>query len=280
MCILSYLPAGAVVDDKVEEHLWNGGLSNPDGHGWAIATPRGMVLGKSLELEEALGKFSAVRGEYPDSPALFHSRWATHGSVRVGNCHPFLVGSGAQTVLAHNGILPKDAHPAKGDDRSDTAILAEDILPRRWFRLDKPTVIESMSQWAGKGNKLVILTVNPRYRKNAYLINEAQGYWDNGTGVWHSNMDYASPYPKWASVGTATKEAKFWWDKQDEYAELAEFCVFCKPGEVQLDIDNMCPACKVCHDCYEPQWDCLCFTGNPDPADTNPDLVEQMYMDQ
>lgn len=282
MCILSYLPAGAVCDETVEEHLWNGGLSNPDGHGWAIATPRGMMMGKSLHLDEALGKFSAARGEFPDSPALFHSRWATHGSVRVGNCHPFMVGNNHQTVLAHNGILPKDAHPAKGDDRSDTAILAEDLLPQRWFRLDKPTVIESISQWAGKGNKLVILTVNPRYRKNAYLVNESMGYWDNGTGVWHSNLDYTSPYPRWATVGTVAKGVQNWWNEQnaldDEYAEYdeeyGEFCVFCPPNTVRLGWDNTCPVCKVCNDCYEPQYDCLCYTSKADPE---VDLVDQMY---
>lgn len=280
MCILSYLPAGATVDDTVEEHLWNGGLSNPDGHGWAIASHRGMVLGKSLHLDEALGKFAAVRNEYPDAPALFHSRWATHGSVRVGNCHPFLVGNNHQTVLAHNGVLPKDAHPAKGDDRSDTAILAEDIIPRRWFRLDKPTVIESMSQWATKSNKLVILTVNPRYKKNAYLINESQGIWDKPTGVWHSNYDFESPYPKWARVGTSVKAADAnWWNEQDAKDFNEDFCVFCEPLTSRLDIDNLCPSCKTCNDCYEPQWDCQCYTGNPDPANTNHDLVEYMYMD-
>ncbi|MFM8798697.1 MAG: class II glutamine amidotransferase [Fluviibacter sp.] len=281
MCILSYLPAGAVVDDTVEEHLYNGGLSNPDGHGWAIASPHGMILGKSLDLDESLGKFVAVRNEYADSPALFHSRWATHGSIRVGNCHPFLVGKHHQTVLAHNGILPRDAHPAKDDDRSDTAILAEDIIPQRWFRLDKPTVIESITQWAGKANKLVILTVNPRYRKNAYLINENQGWWDNGTGVWHSNLDYTSPYPRWARVGAksdsfSTKEN--WWE-EDEYA--AEYCLFCEPNKVALNFDNMCPSCKVCHDCYEPQWDCQCFTTDADSvASTSTELaIRYMYED-
>lgn len=284
MCILSYLPAGAIVTETVEEHLWNGGLSNPDGHGWAIASHRGMILGKSLHLDEALGKFSAVRNEYPDAPALFHSRWATHGSVRVGNCHPFLVGSNHQTVLAHNGILPKDAHPGKGDDRSDSAILAEDIIPRRWFRLDKPTVIDSMSQWATKANKLVILTVNPRYKKNAYLINEAQGYWDTPTGVWHSNHDFETPYPRWAQVNTAPKAADAnWWNIQnDQFAEYDDdnFCVFCPPNSTRLDVDNLCPKCKTCNDCYEPQWDCQCYVGSTDPADKNPDLVEYMYMDK
>lgn len=266
MCILSFLPEGIPLDDDGVDSLWNGGISNPDGHGWAIADGDKMIVGKSLRLDEALVEFTEAREKYL-GPALFHSRWATHGSVRVGNCHPFLVGKSHQTVLAHNGILPKDAHPKKGDDRSDTAILAEEILPRRWFRLDKPTVQRSMSQWAGSYNKVVILTVNPRYRQNAYIINEAAGEWDNTTGMWHSNGDYLTPY-KWKSTQwtSSTGDTYEWsskdrdWVKSaresaDAFIDMGE-CYFCTQP---IDPNGYCTYCGSCEDCMEHERDCLCY---------------------
>ena len=89
MCILSYLPPGAQVD---ADGLFNGGLSNPDGHGFALVSKGYIITGKFLNLDEALTRFVEARERYPEGPALFHSRWATHGGVNVGNVHPFLVG--------------------------------------------------------------------------------------------------------------------------------------------------------------------------------------------
>ena len=265
MCILSYLPGEVELDEAVSESLWNGGINNPDGHGWAIASGDQMVMGRSLHLDEALSGFIDAREKHP-GPALFHSRWATHGSIRVGNCHPFLVGNSHKTVLAHNGILPKDAPPAKGDARSDTAILAEDILPRRWFRLDRPTVRKSMSEWAGRGNKVVILTVDSRYRQNAYLINEGQGHWDDG--VWHSNHDYVWS-TKWQPAASAwTLGSSVPAYSAQGYKDAVDFidpssCVYC---EGRVNDWNICSACDACQDCLETSVDCLCYVGAGGPT--------------
>lgn len=135
MCILSFLPPEATVDVN---GLWNGGINNPHGHGWAIVETDRVVVGKSLDLAEALESFVAARERHPAGPALFHSRWATHGSVNLPNVHPFVVGGSELTVVAHNGILPTEAHPAKGDDRSDSRKFADEILPTRFRRLGSP----------------------------------------------------------------------------------------------------------------------------------------------
>lgn len=37
-----------------------------------------------------------------NEPALIHCRWATHGSVKETNCHPFVEGD---LAFAHNGVL-------------------------------------------------------------------------------------------------------------------------------------------------------------------------------
>lgn len=297
MCILSYLPAGVPVD---EDGLFNGGLSNPDGHGWAIADPTSatMLVGKSLDLVTAIDDFKAARAEHPNGHALFHSRWATHGSITTDNVHPFFVGGSESTVVGHNGVLPRSAHPAKGDDRSDTRLFADEILSTRYRRLNRDRVRTALSNWIGSGNKLVILTVDPRYRRNAYLVNEHLGTWDRKTGIWHSNHDFESA-PWWlyskgakgAQKGTqAGKRGTYerWQADVNEriaerwpYTDTAEYggyeaCFYCHGA---VTSGGYCMVCGTCQDCLEPMDDCLCYqsavaalpAGSPDtdPNDTD-----------
>ncbi|OHT95533.1 hypothetical protein BKG71_22830 [Mycobacteroides chelonae] len=247
MCILSYLPPNTPAD---YEGLFNGGINNPDGHGWAIVAGRAIIMGKSLDVVEALDEFTAARKRYPDGPALFHSRWATHGSVRINNVHPFLVGGSHRTVVAHNGILPKAAHPETGDDRSDTRKFADEILSRRYRRLDRSGVQQALSQWCGKSNKLCILTVDRRYRHSAYLINEEAGNWDETTGIWHSNSDYLD-YPKWAHTAPSVASTPVAATVPDDRCQL------CGCGLV--DRNGYCNECRSCQDCLEHVRDCMCW---------------------
>lgn len=240
MCILSFLPPEATVD---VDGLWNGGICNPDGHGWAIVTPGRIVTGKSLDLAEALESFVAAREEHRAGPALFHSRWATHGTVDLQNVHPFVVGGSELTVVAHNGILPAEAHPEQGDDRSDTRKFADEILPTRYRRLDRRAARDALSRWCGGGNKLVILTVDPRYQHNVYLVNETLGRWDTETGIWHSNGDYLDG----AHHGGSTSAV----------AGPGDRCVLCWWGD--LDANGYCLQCRSCCECYEHVRDCLCW---------------------
>lgn len=263
MCILSFLPSGVMPD---LEGLRNGGLNNPDGHGWAIASPEydHILTGHSLNLIDALEEFAEYRDKYPEGPALFHSRWATHGSVSTENCHPFYVDHDKRTVLAHNGVLPIDAHPRKGDDRSDTRILADDLLPGRYAKLDRRSTRKSLATWAGKGNKLLILTVNPEYRRNAYLVNAGAGEWDQASGIWHSNSSWAYS-PTWYS--------KSWGKVVDRSADLdpyrptyddegREICLLCGTGTLS-EWTRYCnnQMCNSCGDCFEWIEDCQCYSS-------------------
>ncbi|AYE99639.1 glucosamine 6-phosphate synthetase (plasmid) [Mycobacterium paragordonae] len=239
MCILSFLPAGVGAD---VESLFNGGISNPHGHGWAIVTGERVLVGKSLDLTEALDGFAVARDEHLEGPALFHSRWATHGGLGVSNVHPFSVGGGRRTVVAHNGILPRIAHPEPGDERSDTRKFADEILPTRFRRLDRPAAFKALSAWCGSGNKLVILTVDPRYSSNAYVVNEEAGQWDPTTGIWHSNGDYRAAY--WAGYGGVDISG----------VDVCEMCGYGTAGAT-----GYCDVCGSCQDCLEPARECLCY---------------------
>ncbi|MFE3060514.1 class II glutamine amidotransferase [Nocardia sp. NPDC059239] len=168
--------------------LRNGARVNKDGHGFAVVTETGLLVGRGMDAEEVLDEFAVARGRYPDRPALFHSRYATHGAVSIDNCHPFRLGRDRRTVLAHNGVLPRRVRPAPYDPRSDTRIAAGTYLPHMPFGpLDSTQGRRGLESWLG-ASKLVILTVDPSFAQNAYVFNELAGIWDDG--IWYSNPGY------------------------------------------------------------------------------------------
>jgi glutamine amidotransferase len=251
--MLSFIPANVKPDI---EGLLNGGVLNPDGSGWAIAVDGKIILGKQLDACDALDEFAAARDKYPHGPAMFHSRWATHGSVSLGNVHPFFVGNSYQTVVAHNGIL--QCTPSKNDDRSDSKLFAETILPNRFKRLDKRRAFTAMEQFCGGYNKLVILTVDSRYRQNAYLVNEKAGHWDTDTGIWHSNFDYLG----WSTPTSRYTYSSTIGSKKNLPAVIEgkdNLCFICEFGH--YGSSGYCDECGTCDNCLESRNECQCYLG-------------------
>lgn len=239
MCMLSFFPGG-IMPERAE--IENGAYLNPNGHGFALITERNhMMIFRSMDAEETIDRFMKARSDHKSRPAIFHSRIATSGRVDITGCHPFRVGRDNRTVLGHNGIL---FNPDKDSLRSDTAIFADLMLPR-YGSLDKPRVIARIEKEVGSYNKLVVLTVNPNRRKQAYLINERQGHWtDNG---WHSNYDFEG---KWWDSPAARRVATLI-DSREPYK-----CETCGCRET-IDSDTMiCTNCNVCADCL--QWEDFC----------------------
>lgn len=247
MCMLTYLPPDVLPD---LDALANGAEFNDDGHGFAIVTPGRILVRHGMDSEGLLARFARDRAEHPDGPALFHSRFATHGTRSRANCHPFRVGHDARTVLAHNGVLPRRVQPRGGDRRSDTRIAAEDFLPlRSYSSWDDHQAQRGLARWLGAGNKLVVLTVDPRYRHRAYLINEETGVWDGG--IWYSNNDYqgyTDTYFDTVSGSTDNSNATFQYD----------VCPVClTPGVINAH--RYCLMCGGCADCAEPDGSCICY---------------------
>lgn len=200
MCLLTVFPGGCPITDLHAERLENGCDRNGDGFGWALATPEAILTGHGLSADDVIAQFRRVRVQHPDAPALFHSRMATAGTVTVDNVHPFAV-PGEDTVMAHNGVLPEFFQPDKGDLRSDTRIMAEDWLPGAWATaerdwrlngraLDAPAWRRRFRGLLGT-DKVAFLTVDPRYRKQLYIVNAERGHWLDG--AWWSNSSY-EPY--------------------------------------------------------------------------------------
>lgn len=207
MCMLSFYPPGSLVD---KDQLAAGARKNRDGYGYAIVSgvgPDHICVGKSMNAHELIEEFIEMveyaRRENPQAVALFHSRWGTGGTTNEYNCHPFYMGDGEGgldelTVVAHNGVFFSPQRFSKDEPRCDTRIFAEEILPEIPM-FDNPDVLPFWEDEIGKGNKVVVLTANPAYRRRAYMLNPTSGQWIADGKVatklvegvcWHSNSDW------------------------------------------------------------------------------------------
>lgn len=190
MCIMTLIPAGT---EAPWEGLAHGGVNNPDGHGWAVAQGDTLVVGKSMDLNEALLDFEAARDAMGGTPlSLFHSRIATAGLVTTFNVHPFYVGDSKQTVMAHNGVLPYKYQPKRNSDdqRSDTRLYAEDVagpLMNPQTGVPSRRMTKVIGEDIARSNKFIFLSVAlgvPQYR----IVNSEMGVFQDG--VWYSNRSF------------------------------------------------------------------------------------------
>ena len=254
MCMLSYFPAKV---QPVYSHLANGAETNTDGYGYAIVVPATakrparIITRRYMDAAEAIADFSTERAKHDRGPAMFHSRWSTGGVIGTYNCHPFAVGSTTPgqdhdplTVVGHNGVL---FTPEAGEKRSDTRIWAEDVFPYMYRRLDRVGVRGELQRRLGTGNKILVLTANPRYEHHAYLFGETLGHWVSG--AWHSNQGYLED--KWPTYRTysTSSGSQYFYD-----------CAYCQDIAVAM---GMCTTCHMCNWCDNPEADCECSKSKP-----------------
>lgn len=238
MCLLTFAPSGINPDPTA---LRNGARVNRDGHGFAVVTDNGILVGRGMDADQVIDDFTAVRSLHPNQPALFHSRYATHGAVSLDNCHPFRLGRDSRTVLAHNGILPRRVQPAPYDPRSDTRIAAESYLPQEPFgSYDTVRGRRCLESWLGT-SKLVLLTVDPRFAEGAYVFNESAGVWDNG--IWYSNLSYRPDTASgllrsraWLYVCEACGDVDF--SRRGRYCGRCGWCFHCANNFPHCDCDE------------------------------------------
>lgn len=265
MCNITYLPSGVPVP---EIEIRNAASWNDDGHGWAIAAETGVLLtSRHMDVDSAMETFKATRKAFPNSPAMFHSRWATHGTVTLDNVHPFTVGKYA--AVAHNGILPSKFQPQKGsavEHMSDTAIMARYWLAGRaqtagiWTRRERRRIANII----GKGNKLCILSVSPYLPEpKGYLVNAEQGTWDKYTGAWFSSDSYLYA---WTPKKYQSRGGWLWGSDYDEWDSFTsspktgapDKCPNCKTSQ-GIDLGSgVCLHCDFCLDCLFPLRECMC----------------------
>lgn len=257
MCLLTFIPAGVMPDENA---LLNGSMFNDDGHGYAVVdlTEGRIITGRGARADDVIDEFSTIRARHLNGPALFHSRFATDGAVNDENTHPFAVGGDPRTVLAHNGVMP--IRPEANDPRSDTRLVAETWIPRAYGTLRRRRARLAFERWLTSYNKVVILTVDRRFRENAFILNEQSGIWDNG--IWYSNDGYR-PFGRMSTISSVKYALT-----GDRLA--SDQCPMCKASlTAQAIADSYCPECWVCLDCNEYPKDCMCYM----PADFKADLA-------
>lgn len=289
MCLLTFIPEYVNPD---LDRFANAAFNNPDGFGFAISTGKRILTGHGMNFDQVADQFTELRKSNPGH-AMFHFRWATHGSTNINNCHPFFLGDSRLSVVGHNGILP--VKMPTGDVRSDTKVFAQDIMPAVGgiTALDDDEYFKKLEAWA-KGSKLVFLTVDDDAKYDFYILNESDGHWDKD--MWWSNHSYeysrvysslgsyGSSYGGWSIEsysGADGDVAMASWDEVgddklesriDEIFEQFDVfttyisedkslidCYTCKLQETvpASAIVTHCPSCTCCLFCGS--WDCTCW---------------------
>lgn len=177
MCIAIYKPADKFVD---WEDMREAERCNSDGWGFAVRLPEGRLLARRglsgyQGFREAFEPFARFQ-------AIIHFRIRTHGAVKLGNCHPFMVSKSLAVI--HNGMINIDQNV--NAKRSDTwhfneLVLRQFYAARKdfWRHSAYKFVIEQMSY-----NKFVFLSAGGGHA----IYNESEGHWAGG--IWYSNRSY------------------------------------------------------------------------------------------
>jgi glutamine amidotransferase len=269
------------------EKLENSALNNPDGFGFAIVIPKEnrILVEHTMNADKSINDFLEARAKYPEGYALWHARYATHGSVDASNCHPFWVGKNNDTILAHNGVL--STLEKAEDKRSDTRIFAEDILEKIGGApaLDNDQIWNMLEDFSS-GSKLCVLTLDPQAKYQMYLMHADKGNEDE-SGVWWSNegwklSNYGRYYTSSAYTGyydgyydfntkytTRTPEviggqSSAW--SEDEFTSSKVDVIPCLSCDSPLDVklleqgNTVCNTCGICQSCDMHAVSCMCYT--------------------
>lgn len=254
--MITYIPANI---DIPWQGVENGAYFNDDGHGFAIASKSlGIEIYKSMDYDMfALHLAEARERHGHDSLVLVHARFATHGTTDEYNVHPFWVDE--DTVMAHNGILPNEWHPAVGDKRSDTRVFV-DRTAIQYVGNGVPSRRggKTMGQMIGSGNKLVFLSVKngePKVR----IVNAHLGVFTGG--VWYSNDGYKDH--GWGS----RYYTNGWWNDYSTIEDTdgrdlpttKDMCPWCQSVDTLDHASDTCTACEVCLTCNKWMGDCDCY---------------------
>lgn len=143
MCVIIYVPKG--VELPSVEELKAAYMRNHDGCGFVSESDHY----KSLHFSTFMRKLAKRK---IDESVIIHFRLATHGSIKVKNCHPFYKGG---YWFAHNGVLPIVSE----NDKTDSQICFERyIYPTiKKYGWGSDEHIKVMDKWTAYGSKFAMM---------------------------------------------------------------------------------------------------------------------------
>lgn len=141
--------------------------ANP--HGMGVATSGGLFI-KTLNFDAFIEKIAQIS---TDENAIFHFRFATHGSVCRQNCHPFF-DKKTGVYFMHNGVLPIESI----NNKTDSEMAFRQILVPKIekYGLFSDEHIHCAVQLAAGRNRFAflqgdeLLTIGRFYERNGLLF--------------------------------------------------------------------------------------------------------------
>lgn len=167
MCVILYKPAGKQLPNNAT--LFQCYRVNHDGMGFCTPT----MVYHTLSYIDFVNALEVVP---VDEPCIIHFRWATHGSVKESNCHPFVAGD---VKFAHNGVLPI---PSENDMTDSEIALRRYIYPTiKEYGFESPEADAVIEEIAGTSRFAIM-----KGRKV-----ELFGKWYKRKGIYYSNLNWA-----------------------------------------------------------------------------------------
>lgn len=181
MCLIAYIPAGKKMP---EDYIDSAHYNNEDGIGIMSADGIHKFLGRKAlkRAKRYLAELHEAEVEY-----AIHFRYATHGQISLGNCHPFELPNG-NGWLMHNGVL-SDYTARSTKWESDTAVFAKEHTSEN---ASNEKHLEYWGEWARRigSNKLCIMLPDASF----ILVNGSYG--TRRDDIWYSQT-YSLPRPKY-----------------------------------------------------------------------------------
>jgi hypothetical protein len=172
MCIIIVRPAGVKMPPKAT--LDRCAALNP--HGFGFATKDRIY--KTLSYSDFISEIKTID---KNDTAILHFRYATHGSIKTANCHPFR-DDDTGVSFAHNGVL--SIVPIKDMTDSETAFRTRIVPVIKEFGFDSDEFIIENHNIIG-GSRFAYIDKEGEYR--------LYGSFFQYRGCWYSNRNFL-PY--------------------------------------------------------------------------------------
>ena len=142
-------------------------------HGFGFATKDRIY--KTLSFEDFKREIKTIR---KDETAILHFRYATHGSIKASNCHPFRDDK-TGVSFAHNGVL--DITPIGDMTDSETAFRTRIVPTIEEYGFDSDEFIKANHDIIG-GSRFAYIDKDGDYR--------LYGAFTHYKGCWYSNRNF------------------------------------------------------------------------------------------